>query len=99
MGLRERPIEPGTVLTRELTAVLALCPMVQHAEDPTVFTWTPHFPRSGVQNLGLLPVHPEETPPHGEQLKHLLRMSVIGVFKSPLKNSSPVFCGQENTFT
>lgn len=39
----------------------------QHAEDPAVFTWHPHFSRRDVQNMGLLHVHPQEAPKNGER--------------------------------
>lgn len=39
----------------------------QHAEDPAVFTWHPHFSRRNVENLGLHHVHPQEAPTNGEK--------------------------------
>ncbi len=39
----------------------------QHAEDPAVFTWHPHFPRRNVENMGLHHVHPQEAPTNGEK--------------------------------
>lgn len=39
----------------------------QHAEDPAVFTWHPHFSRRNVQNMGLHHVHPQEAPANGEK--------------------------------
>lgn len=38
----------------------------QHAEDPAVFTWHPHFSRCNVENMGLHHVHPQEAPTDGE---------------------------------
>lgn len=38
----------------------------QHAEDPAMFTWHPHFPRRNVENMGLHHVHPQEAPTNGE---------------------------------
>ncbi len=39
----------------------------QHAEDPAVFTWHPHFSRRNVENMGLHHVHPQEAPTNGEK--------------------------------
>lgn len=38
----------------------------QHAEDPAMFTWHPHFSRRNVENMGLHHVHPQEAPTNGE---------------------------------
>lgn len=38
----------------------------QHAEDPAMFTWHPHFSQCNVENMGLHHVHPQEAPTNGE---------------------------------
>lgn len=38
----------------------------QHAEDPAMFTWHPHFSQRNVENMGLHHVHPQEAPSNGE---------------------------------
>lgn len=73
--------------------------MVQHAEDPTVFTRTPHFPRSGVQDLGLHPIHPQETPPHGKELKILTMLTINTHYTTIYIHSTHCYWTKDSEFS